>query len=104
MRDDGETEEAQAWASSKIMPRPLTLPRQFKVEPSDFALGLVASDRDPTAHHMAEPTFIDLTMSDAEDAMPAPTKRRCAPALVVLRDELRVCGRFAVLLAKCISL
>jgi hypothetical protein len=78
MSNDGETEEDQAQASSKIMPWPLMLPWQFKVEPSDFALGLVASDRDSTSHHMAEPTFIDLMMSDAEDAMPAPTKRRCA--------------------------
>jgi hypothetical protein len=65
------------------------------VEPSDFALSFMAFDSDPTPHQMAtslchvvkvEPTFIDLTMSDAEDdalapmdnVMPAPTKKKHA--------------------------
>ena len=86
-----DEEEDQSQASSKITPRPLTLPRRFKAEPSDFTFGLVASDSDPTSHQTAtsphhvikvEPTFIDLTMSDADDVapmddvMPAPTKKK----------------------------
>ena len=38
-----DKEGDRSWVGSKITPRPLTLPRQFKVEPSDFALGLVTS-------------------------------------------------------------
>jgi hypothetical protein len=78
--DDEEVEKDRSQASSKILiPRPLTLPHRFKVEPSDPALGLVVSDGDPTSHRTAalprhvvkiEPTFIDLTMSDVEDAIP----------------------------------
>jgi hypothetical protein len=56
-------EEDPSLARSKITSRPLTLPPRFnlKTEPSDHMVTL--------PHHTVkiEPTFIDLTMSDAED-------------------------------------
>jgi hypothetical protein len=87
--DCEEAEEDQSLTRSKITSRPLTLPPRFKTEPSDFALDFVASDSNPTSHHTAtlprhivkpevEPTFIDLTMSDAEDGA-IPTLMDAAP-------------------------
>lgn len=90
--DDKERNTTQA--TRKIPRPPLIIPRQFKTEPSDFAIEFAMSNNDdlpsrstashPTAPHVdevkIEPMVIDLTISDPEDeTIPVTRKRARSP-------------------------
>jgi hypothetical protein len=69
--DNEEAEEDRSRRSSKITPRPLTLPHRFKVEPSDSVLSLVLFDSDPTIYRPRSSSHGSDDSESSDDSPPA---------------------------------